>query len=61
MPAKPTRQQALQERQWRAEDALRTITRADEIKRDTTLMRDVKQIANKQLQTLNKITKSGGK
>ncbi len=50
------------ERRCRAEDALRTLTRAKEIERDRGLMRDVKSVANeqmKQLQSISKPTSSG--
>jgi len=41
-----------QDRKYRAEDALRTITRADEIKKDRALMGDVRKLANEQMKTL---------
>ena len=53
MPAsKPTRAQAEEQRRYRAEDALRTITRAGEVKSDPALMRDVKKLAAEQMKTL---------
>jgi hypothetical protein len=57
MEAKSTREQVAEQRKWRAQDALSTITRADEIKRDAALMRDVKAIAQKQVKTLTDIAK----
>lgn len=44
-----------QERKWQIESALSTLQRAEEIKNDTSLMRDVKRAAGleaKRLQTL---------
>jgi len=44
-----------QERKWQIESALSTLQRAEEIKNDTSLMRDVKKAAGleaKRLQTL---------
>lgn len=46
-----------QDRAWRAEDALRTIARAEEIRRDAGLMRDVKKVAAKQIQSLSRVTR----
>lgn len=53
MARKPTLSR--QERDWRAQDALHTLTRAQEIQKDRTLMADVKKIAAKQVQTLSKV------
>jgi recombinational DNA repair protein (RecF pathway) len=43
------------ERQWRAQDALRTLTQAQEIQRNPTLMRDVKKVAAQQVKTLSSV------
>lgn len=40
---------------WRAQDALRTLTRAKEIERDRELMRAVKQEAKKQAKALDSV------
>lgn len=48
------------ERQYRAEDALRTLQRAEEIKADKGLMADVHAHAHKQVAAISKIT-GGGK
>lgn len=53
MAKKPTI--SAQERAWRAQDALRTLTQAQEIQKDRTLMRDVKKVAQQQVQTLSKV------
>ena len=46
-----------QERRWRAEDALRSINRAEEFKQDKALMKDVKALAKEQVESLKKIAK----
>jgi hypothetical protein len=51
---------AAQERKWRAQDALNTITRAGEIQRDRSLMRDVKVLAKEQMKTLQGVARNGG-
>lgn len=43
------------EREYEVKDALRTLTRADEIKRDKSLMRDVKTEAKKQIKTVGSV------
>lgn len=50
---------AADERKWRAEDALRTLTRADEIRKDAQLMRDVKKCAAEQIKTAQTVIKKG--
>lgn len=47
-----------QEREWRAQDALRTLQAADQIKRDQALMRDARSLAKKQVQALSKVARS---
>lgn len=49
---------AASDRKYRAEDALRTIQRADEVRRDKGLMRDVKKLAKEQVRILNKVAGS---
>ncbi len=46
------------DRRYRAEDAVRTLTRAEEIKRDPKLMADVKAHAAHQAMHLKKIARS---
>lgn len=46
---------------WRAQDALRTLTRADEIRRDKDLMRQVKVEAQKQIKATSKVIAPNGK
>ncbi len=43
------------ERKYKAEDALRTLQRAEEIKSDKGLMKDCKALANTQMKALGKI------
>ena len=49
------------ERRYRAEEALRTLTRAKEIERDRGLMRDVKSVAAQQMKQLQSISKPRNK
>jgi hypothetical protein len=53
------REQEQRERRYRAEDALRCLLRAEEIRRDHALMKDVVQIASEQKKSLQRITPSG--
>lgn len=57
MPSKPTSAQKEQERRWKAEDALRSIQRAEEVKRDKDLMKDVRELATEQVNNLKKFMK----
>lgn len=43
------------EKRWRAQDALSTLTRAEQIRADKSLMADVKKYAQAQVQTLSKV------
>ena len=52
---------AAQERRWKAEEALRTMQRVEEIKRDTGLMRDARALAKQQMQSLAKVAKAPAK
>ena len=56
-PYKPSKEDEARERKYRAEDAIRTLTRAEEIKGDKGLMRDVKAHASKQAEHMGKIAK----
>lgn len=46
-----------QERKWRAEDALSTLTRAEEHRADKGLMRDVRRLAAKRKASLDRVSK----
>lgn len=60
MPAPMTdKSYEARERRYKAEDALRTLTRAEECKRDKTLMSDVRRLANEQMKSLQSL--SGGR
>lgn len=60
MPSTSYKQSAedkLRQRKYAAEDALRTLTRATEIQKDKTLMRDVRTMAQQQIKDLSSVTK----
>ncbi|MDB5584890.1 MAG: hypothetical protein JWR80_10066 [Bradyrhizobium sp.] len=48
---------AAQERRWRAEEDIRTLTRAAEIKADTARLNAAKALATKQVNDLKKACK----
>lgn len=52
---KPDRDCEARERQYRAEDALRDLERAEKHKRDKALMGDVKKLAREKADSLKKI------
>lgn len=54
-PIRSDKDYEAKERRYRAEDALRSINRAAEIKGDKQLMRDVKSLAKEQMNALKKI------
>jgi hypothetical protein len=43
------------DRKWQVEEALRTLQRAEEVKQDPKMMRDVQQLARDQRKALDKI------
>lgn len=45
------------DKRWRTEEALRTLTRAQEIQKDRVMMKDVKTLAREQAKTLAKVCK----
>jgi len=53
--AESPREETAERRNWRAEDALRDIERAEKHKSDKTLMNDVKKLAQEKLASLKKI------
>lgn len=55
--AKPSKAQSEQERRWRAEDGLRAIQRAEEIRSNPQTMSDIKQLAQEQMSNLKKFAK----
>ena len=54
-PSTLSRTMDAQERQWRAQDALRTLARAAEIQANKRLMGDVKREARQQIQSIAKV------
>lgn len=56
-PYKQSAAEKAERRKWEAQDALRTITRAEEIKRDRALMSEVKKCAREQVKSLECVTK----
>jgi hypothetical protein len=56
-PAMPL---STEQHKWQTEDALRTITRAEEIKTDRKLMQDVKRLATQQQKTLSRVVGGAG-
>lgn len=54
---KQTKEDIARQRRYQAEDAMRTITRAEEIKSDSRLMGDVKSLAKEQMNNLKKFSK----
>lgn len=46
---------AAEDKKWRAEDALRTLTRAEEIRGDGALMKDVERCRQEKMRELAKI------
>ncbi len=46
---------AAQEKKWRAEDDIRTMQRAEEIRKDKERMKAMKQMAKQQVKDLSKI------
>lgn len=44
---------AAEDKRWKTEDAMRTLMRAEELKKDKGLMRDVEALAKEQAQKLS--------
>lgn len=55
VPYKPTPAEKAERRKWEVEDALRTVQRAEEIKKDGSLMKEVKSMAKEKMSELKKI------
>ena len=55
VPYTPTPAEKAERRKWEIEDALRTVQRAEEIKRDKTMMKDVKAMAKEKMKDLKKV------
>lgn len=54
-PSKPSKAELDRERRYRAEDGLRSLQRADEVKNNSELMGDIKTLAKEQMAALKKI------
>ena len=52
---KPSKADIEREKDYRAKDAIDTLKRADDIKKDKDLMRDCKEYAKKQIKALSKV------
>jgi len=52
---KPSKEDIAREKKYRAEDDIRTLQRAEEIKKDKERMTAAKQVAKSQIQDLKKI------
>jgi hypothetical protein len=50
--ASPMKTDESRERKWKAEDALRDIERAEQHKKDKSLMKDVKSLAKEKIKSL---------
>ncbi len=55
---KPSAAEKKEQQRYMAEDAIRTLTRAEEIKKDAALMKTVKAHAAEQVKTMQKVCKS---
>lgn len=52
----PTASDKARERRYEVEDGLRTMQKAEEIKKDKALVKDIKCLAKEQMKSLNKVT-----
>lgn len=59
-PVRATKEEAAERRRYRAEEDLRTVTRAEEIRRDRERMSDVRKLAQEQVKNLQCVTKRPG-
>lgn len=57
MPMKMSAEDKRRQMKYMAEDAVRTLTRADEIRKDASLMKAVKSHSKEQIKTLQKVCK----
>lgn len=56
-PSKISTEDKARMRRYEAEDAIRTLQRADEIRRDKDLCKDMKALAKEQMEALKKVAK----
>lgn len=52
---RPSKDYEAQERRYKAEEAMRTMERAEEFKKDKSLMKDIKGLAKEKIKNLGKI------
>lgn len=55
-PYSPTPAEKAEQRKYEIEDALRTVQRAEEIKKDKSMMKDVKAMAREKMSELKKVS-----
>ena len=48
-----------EERKWKVQEALSTLKRAEEIKKDKPMMKDCKKMAKEEMAMMSKIAKKG--
>lgn len=56
-PYRPTKEDEARQRRYRAEDGLRVLQQAEEIKNDKRRMSDIKALAKEQMETAKKFCK----
>lgn len=56
-PYKQTKEDIARQKRYEAEDAMRTLTRADEIRNNPSLMKSVREVAKEQVKAVSKFTK----
>lgn len=54
-PMPSSKEDEAERRRWRAEDALRDIERAEEHRRDKSLMKEVKKVAKEKVKNLKSV------
>lgn len=57
MPVKMNKEQQERERRYQAEEGLRTLNKAEEIRSDKQRMSDIKALATEQMKSLSKFSK----
>lgn len=56
IPYSPSPAEKAERRKWEIEDALRTVQKAEEIKKDGKLMKEVKSMARDKMKELKKVS-----
>ncbi len=60
-PPRRTKEDEMKERRWKAKDAMQTLIRAEEIRRDRQLMADIQVVAAEEAKRLQTIRRPGAK